>query len=407
MTDAFAAAAEPTRRRILQLLARGPQYAGDIAGHFDVTRSAISQHLGVLVDAGLVDRRAAGTPTPLPHRALGHRAAPGRDRLLLDPRARRARPRRRPPAGARRTRTLRGATMNDVTPYSATRPPARSDPTRRSRWSPSPSGCAAGPPCAPPSTCGPAAPGPGRVTPAHVAAGTVREVEPGRRLVLGWGWEGDDALPPDALDGHGHHRGGRGRQPADARPTRACRRRSSLTGHAEGWDHYLERLERVAVKGDAGPDEWAWAPETPRPDRGRVRRAGRAPAGAARPHRRGQAEADARARDLSCHQVAVHLMESMPALGAMAGATVEMPAEGSLESKVSQMTDQALRAWQARGLDGTVTDPAAARCRPRSARPCSPSSCCCTAGTWRRAAGSPWRSPTRSWRTSRELAEPI
>ena len=34
MTDAFAAAAEPTRRRILQLLARGPEYAGDIAGHF-------------------------------------------------------------------------------------------------------------------------------------------------------------------------------------------------------------------------------------------------------------------------------------------------------------------------------------------------------------------------------------
>ena len=54
MTDAFAAAAEPTRRRILQLLARGPQYAGSIAGHFEVTRSAVSQHLGVLAEAGLV-----------------------------------------------------------------------------------------------------------------------------------------------------------------------------------------------------------------------------------------------------------------------------------------------------------------------------------------------------------------
>ncbi len=60
MTDAFAAAAEPTRRRILQLLARGPQYAGDIAGHFDVTRSAISQHLGVLADAGLVTAEQQG-----------------------------------------------------------------------------------------------------------------------------------------------------------------------------------------------------------------------------------------------------------------------------------------------------------------------------------------------------------
>ena len=60
MTDAFAAAAEPTRRRILQLLARGPQYAGDVAGHFDVTRSAISQHLGVLVEAGLVSAEQQG-----------------------------------------------------------------------------------------------------------------------------------------------------------------------------------------------------------------------------------------------------------------------------------------------------------------------------------------------------------
>jgi DNA-binding transcriptional ArsR family regulator len=60
MTDAFAAAAEPTRRRILQLLAQRPQYAGDVAGHFDVTRSAISQHLGVLVEAGLVTAEQQG-----------------------------------------------------------------------------------------------------------------------------------------------------------------------------------------------------------------------------------------------------------------------------------------------------------------------------------------------------------
>ena len=35
------------------------------------------------------------------------------------------------------------------------------------------------------------------VTPGHVAAGTYREVEPGRRIVFGWGWEGSDELPPD------------------------------------------------------------------------------------------------------------------------------------------------------------------------------------------------------------------
>jgi DNA-binding transcriptional ArsR family regulator len=60
MIDAFAAAAEPTRRRILQLLARGPRYAGDIAGNFEVTRSAVSQHLGVLADVGLVSAEQQG-----------------------------------------------------------------------------------------------------------------------------------------------------------------------------------------------------------------------------------------------------------------------------------------------------------------------------------------------------------
>jgi DNA-binding transcriptional ArsR family regulator len=60
MADAFAAAAEPTRRRILQLLAHGPMYAGDIAARFDVTRSAISQHLGVLAEVSLVSAEQQG-----------------------------------------------------------------------------------------------------------------------------------------------------------------------------------------------------------------------------------------------------------------------------------------------------------------------------------------------------------
>ena len=60
MTDAFAAAAEPTRRRILQLLAPGPMYAGEIAARFEVTRSAISQHLGLLTEVGLVSAQQQG-----------------------------------------------------------------------------------------------------------------------------------------------------------------------------------------------------------------------------------------------------------------------------------------------------------------------------------------------------------
>jgi DNA-binding transcriptional ArsR family regulator len=60
VTDAFSAAAEPTRRRLLQLLASSPRTVTDLAGEFPVTRSAISQHLLVLADAGLVAAEKAG-----------------------------------------------------------------------------------------------------------------------------------------------------------------------------------------------------------------------------------------------------------------------------------------------------------------------------------------------------------
>jgi DNA-binding transcriptional ArsR family regulator len=54
VTDALSAAAEPSRRRILQLLAARPMTVTEIAGHFTVTRSAISQHLLLLESVGLL-----------------------------------------------------------------------------------------------------------------------------------------------------------------------------------------------------------------------------------------------------------------------------------------------------------------------------------------------------------------
>jgi DNA-binding transcriptional ArsR family regulator len=61
MSSAFAALAEPRRRRILKLIAKKPTSAGEIAKHFDITRSAISQHLTVLKDAALVNEKRDGT----------------------------------------------------------------------------------------------------------------------------------------------------------------------------------------------------------------------------------------------------------------------------------------------------------------------------------------------------------
>jgi DNA-binding transcriptional ArsR family regulator len=58
--DLVAAVAEPNRRRLLQLLGLGEQAVTALAGHFTVSRSAISQHLGVLAEAGLVVSRRDG-----------------------------------------------------------------------------------------------------------------------------------------------------------------------------------------------------------------------------------------------------------------------------------------------------------------------------------------------------------
>jgi DNA-binding transcriptional ArsR family regulator len=59
--DTFKALAEPRRRQILELIRDDELPAGEIAARFDVTRSAVSQHLTVLKIAGLVVERRDGT----------------------------------------------------------------------------------------------------------------------------------------------------------------------------------------------------------------------------------------------------------------------------------------------------------------------------------------------------------
>lgn len=58
--QSLAALADPTRRRIVELLAQRERTTGEIVEEFDVSAPAISQHLNVLRDAGLVITRAEG-----------------------------------------------------------------------------------------------------------------------------------------------------------------------------------------------------------------------------------------------------------------------------------------------------------------------------------------------------------
>ena len=192
------------------------------------------------------------------------------------------------------------------------------------------------------------------VLPGHIAAGTYREVEPGRRLVFGWGWADSPELPPDAST-----------VTVTIEPTEIGSRvtlvheglnAEQAASHAEGWVHFFDRLERLATTGDAGPDEWAAAPDPIDPII-----AAEACLAALQPVLRNLTAEDrpkpTPCADFTCHALAEHLMASMIDVGGMAGAEVVRPESGGLESKVSEMADQAITAWRTRGLEGGVALP--------------------------------------------------
>jgi uncharacterized protein (TIGR03086 family) len=189
------------------------------------------------------------------------------------------------------------------------------------------------------------------IAPGHTAAGTFTEVEPSKRIVYTWGWEGQADLPPGAstvtitLE------------PAEG-GTRVRLVHEGLTdeqatGHAEGWQHYWDRLLDAAVSGDAGADPWVTAAE----NLDRLSSA-EASLAACQLVLRGL-PADARGLATVCPKFTVdelieHLTGSLTHLGAAAGATMDVPADGTAESRVAHVGQQALEAWRRRGLDGTV-----------------------------------------------------
>jgi DNA-binding transcriptional ArsR family regulator len=61
LNDAFVALADPTRRAVFERLARRPRAVGEIAAGLPVSRPAVSQHLRVLRESGLVNVEAEGT----------------------------------------------------------------------------------------------------------------------------------------------------------------------------------------------------------------------------------------------------------------------------------------------------------------------------------------------------------
>jgi DNA-binding transcriptional ArsR family regulator len=79
--DVFTAISHPARRRMLDLLAEADRPVNTIAGHFKMSRPAVSQHLRVLLDSGLVTEQRRGRERC--YRLVPQRLSPVRDWLAL------------------------------------------------------------------------------------------------------------------------------------------------------------------------------------------------------------------------------------------------------------------------------------------------------------------------------------
>jgi uncharacterized protein (TIGR03086 family) len=191
------------------------------------------------------------------------------------------------------------------------------------------------------------------IIPGHTARGTFTEIEPGKRVVFSWGWEGSAELPPGASTvivtlepAEGGtlvrlvHEGLTGEQEA---------------GHGQGWSHYLGRLVTAAAQGDAGPDEWAAVPQPLD-----AVTSAEATLAVCQTVLRGIPESASCDPTVVCPKFTVaeladHLIASVQFFGYEAGAQFPGARAATLEARVAAVAQPTLEAWRARGLDGIVS----------------------------------------------------
>jgi uncharacterized protein (TIGR03086 family) len=190
------------------------------------------------------------------------------------------------------------------------------------------------------------------VVPGMSAAGTVTEVEPGKRLVLGWGWEGSDVVPPDAstvtITLEPTHDG------TIVRLVHEGLSEEQEKSHAEGWDHYLDRLAVAGADGDAGPDNW----HVDSSDLDELKSGEATLAIIERALRQTRTDDLANSTpcvDFTVAQLVEHLTGSIVAIGAAAGAELTPASSGAVEADIADLAQPCLEAWTRRGLDGTVS----------------------------------------------------
>jgi len=334
--DLVAILSEPNRRRLLELLLAGEQPVGKLAAQFGVTRSAISQHLGVMSNAGLVDARQEGRFRYYRLNPQGMAALREALDLFWTHELEQLATTRRP-TGGDHTMTAEKSVLVPLGPDETFA--LLTEPERLRRWQ------------AVTARVELRAGGEYRwtIVPGHTASGTFTEVEPGKQLVFTWGWEGSDDLPP------GTSTVTITLEPAEG-GTSVRLVHSGLTpeqaaGHLEGWNHYAERLVAAAKGGDAGADEWAASEPTD------PLAAAEASLAVCQLVLRGLREEDASAQT-PCVKFTVgdlvdHLWGSLRSLGESAGATVPDSQGLTAEVRIADAAQVTLEAWRKRALEGT------------------------------------------------------
>jgi uncharacterized protein (TIGR03086 family) len=189
------------------------------------------------------------------------------------------------------------------------------------------------------------------VTPGHTAAGTIVDVEPGKRVVFSWGWEDGDPAPGGSTVTVTL-------TPVDAgtevRLVHDGLNEDQAAHHAVGWNHFLGRLVAAGRDGDAGPDEWAAAPD-PLDELVCAEATLAVLQDVLRDLDSSDLSRQTACTEYNVAQLADHVMGSITTLGGCAGAQMpERDQHAPLESQVADAAQAALEAWRRRGLEGTV-----------------------------------------------------
>jgi uncharacterized protein (TIGR03086 family) len=190
------------------------------------------------------------------------------------------------------------------------------------------------------------------VNPGHHAAGTIVDVDPGKRVMFTFGWEEDADLPPGAstvtvtltpVDGG-----------TEVRLVHDGLNDEQAARHAEGWNHFLGRLVDAGRDGDAGPDDWVATPD-PIDELSCAEATLAVLQNVLRDMDSSDLTRQTPCTEYTMAQLADHLLTGVTRIGAAAGAQMpQRDLDAPLETQVADAADAVLEAWRRKGVEGTV-----------------------------------------------------